>query len=149
MNPLSDILPHVLEAAERLRQAGDAQAAQGLEALVQRLQPYHDHSVESLPLKGAHRTAPAVPPQDDDEAMANDEQILSRLSLLFQNADQPGHTLTSLREQIEDITAEVRLQSLRRIGKTFLNLPLAKRSKQEILDLIYSQIARRKERSSW
>lgn len=148
MITLSDIVPHLSETAARLRDSGEADTAQALDELCRRLLSYGALTVEELPLKSPSK-APDSPAPIDDSTIAEEQEVLRKLSLLFQHVDTSGDTLTSIRQQIEEITAPVKLPSLRRLGKTFLHLPLAKRNKQEIIDLIYSQVARRKERTSW
>lgn len=148
---LAELFPALIDAAARLRREGSTAPADGVEALVQRLAGYGHHTVEDLPLRApkkirvtsARKSATPKPPALDET------EALAQLTQLFESADQPGNTPETIRVRVTAIAAAVKLPSLRKIGKTFLHLPLTKRSKQDIADLLYSHIARRQERTSW
>ncbi|MFZ4763708.1 MAG: hypothetical protein ACOYMN_02040 [Roseimicrobium sp.] len=147
---LAELFPALADAALRLRQEGDGAMASGFDALLQKLQPHGDTAVEELPLKPAPKPKKASERPADTEASDDGGGLLqAQLDSLLARASDPALTLTAIREEIAAVCSSTALPTLRRIGKTFLHLPLSGKSKRDIEDLLYGHVARRKERTSW
>lgn len=143
---LAELFPALTAAALRLRHEGEVPLAEGLETLVLKLSDHAASEVEDLPLKAA----PTGKSERGSSASTTGESaIRARLEELLATAGMPEMTLDVIRTKVAEVCADATLASLRKACTTFIHLPLSQKNKGEIQDLIYSQIARRKDRTSW
>lgn len=143
---LAELFPALTAAALRLRHEGDVNLAEGLETLVLKLSDHAEREVEDLPLRGG--------PKDKSDhgsaaTTADEAEIRAKIDELLSQAGNPEMTLHVIRTRISEACSAATLITLRKACKPLLHLPLSQKSKSEIQDLLYSHIARRKDRTSW
>ena len=143
---LAELFPALTAAALRLRHEGDVPLAEGLETLVLKLSDHAGSEVEDLPLKAGPK---GKSEHGSAAATAEEADIRAKLEKLLAQAGKPEMTLHVIRTRVSEVCSAVSLTSLRKACKTFIHLPLSQKSKGEIQDLLYSHIARRKDRTSW
>ena len=143
---LAELFPALTAAALRLRHEGDVPLAEGLETLVLKLSDHAASEVEDLPLKAGPK---GKSEHGSAGTTAEESAIRARLEELLAQAGEPEMTLDVIRTKVSEVCSAATVVSLRKACKTFIHLPLSQKSKGEIQDLLYSQIARRKDRTSW
>lgn len=147
---VSDLLSALSQCSHRMRVAGEAAAADGLETLGAKLKPFVLHQLGELSVMLA--PAPSSAGRRVSAKTSNSltiRQATTDLKELLRLVDERTIADATVRKRVSYLVASTNLSTLRVVARTFLSLAVSHKSKTEIEALLFSHLSRRLNKSTW